>query len=128
MLSFKRLTASFLIVCLTSLGLPMQAFAGIVSTEEAAAVTSSIERQKIISYLSRDEVRKSLEERGVNPQAAVDRVNTLSDSEVQQLAADIENAPAGADVIGVLFTIFIVLLITDILGFTKIFPFTRSIR
>jgi hypothetical protein len=27
-----------------------------------------------------------------------------------------------------LLTVFIVLLITDILGFTKVFPFTRPIR
>ena len=32
------------------------------------------------------------------------------------------------DVIGVIVFIFVLLLITDILGFTKIFPFTRSIR
>jgi hypothetical protein len=31
-------------------------------------------------------------------------------------------------VIGTIVFIFVVLLITDILGFTKIFPFTRSIR
>ncbi len=36
--------------------------------------------------------------------------------------------PAGGDVLGVLLTIFIVLLVTDILGFTKVFPFTRAIR
>ena len=28
----------------------------------------------------------------------------------------------------VVFTVFIVLLVTDILGFTKVFPFTRSVR
>ena len=38
-------------------------------------------------------------------------------------------APAGAsDILGIILTIFVVLLITDILGFTKVFPFTRSIR
>ncbi len=130
MLKLKRLTASFLIVCLTSLGMPMHAFAGIISTEEATVISNSAaaEREKIVSFLSRDDIRKSLEDRGVSSQAAIDRVNTLSDAEVQQLAADIDNAPAGADVLGILFTIFVVLLITDILGFTKVFPFTRSIR
>ena len=31
-------------------------------------------------------------------------------------------------VIGVILFVFFVLLVTDILGFTKVFPFTRSIR
>jgi len=31
-------------------------------------------------------------------------------------------------VLGILFAVFIILLITDILGLTKIFPFTRPVR
>ena len=52
----------------------------------------------------------------------------MSDSEVAQLAGRIDQAPAGGDVLGILFTVFIVLLVTDIMGFTKVFPFTRSVR
>jgi hypothetical protein len=44
------------------------------------------------------------------------------------VAAQIDAAPAGGDVLGVIIFIFVLLLVTDILGFTKIFPFTRSIR
>ena len=40
----------------------------------------------------------------------------------------LDQMPAGGEIIGILFTIFIVLLVTDILGFTKVFPFTRSIK
>jgi len=36
--------------------------------------------------------------------------------------------PAGGDIIGVLFTVFVILLVTDILGFTNVFSFTRSAR
>lgn len=126
---FKRLIASFLIVCLTSISLPMQATAAIVSTQEAATgAGAAAERERVLGFLSRDDVRKSLEEQGVSPQAAIDRVGILSDEEVQQLAGRIDQAPAGGDVLGILFTIFVVLLVTDILGFTKVFPFTRSIR
>jgi hypothetical protein len=52
----------------------------------------------------------------------------MSDSEVAQLAGRIDQAPAGGEVLGLLFTVFIVLLITDIMGLTKVFPFTRSVR
>ena len=56
------------------------------------------------------------------------RVDALTDAETTQLMAQIDQAPAGGEVLGVLFSIFIILLITDILGLTKIFPFTRSVR
>ncbi len=50
----------------------------------------------------------------------------MSDAEAAALADQIDTLPAGgADVLGVLLTVFIILLITDILGFTKIFPFTK---
>jgi hypothetical protein len=127
--NFKRLIASFMIVCITSMGLPVHAYAGIVSTHEATATASTVaERDRVVAFLSRDDVRKSLEEQGVSPQAAIDRVNTLSDHEVEQLAANIDQAPAGGDILGILFTVFVILLVTDILGLTKIFPFTRSVR
>lgn len=125
----KTSIATLLIACLLSLNLPMQAFAGIVSTEEALALpAASGERERVASFLARDDVRKSLEAQGVDPQAAIKRIATLSDQEVQQLAARIDNASAGGDILGILFTVFIVLLVTDILGLTKVFPFTRSIR
>ncbi|MBC7727858.1 MAG: PA2779 family protein, partial [Microbacteriaceae bacterium] len=45
-------------------------------------------------------------------------------------AHTLDTAPAGADggVIGVIVFIFVLLLVTDILGLTKVFPFTRSAR
>jgi NaMN:DMB phosphoribosyltransferase len=79
-------------------------------------------------YLARDEVRQAMLGQGVTPQAALERVAAMSDAEVAQLAGRIEQAPAGGDVLGILFTVFIVLLVTDIMGFTKVFPFTRSVR
>lgn len=133
--AFKRLTASMLVVCVTGLSLPLQAGAAIVSTQEAAAApaassaaAASAERDRVIGFLSREEVRQSIEAQGVDPQDAIKRVQAMSDEEVQQLAGRIDQLPAGGNIIGVLFTVFIVLLVTDILGLTKVFPFTRSIR
>jgi hypothetical protein len=39
-----------------------------------------------------------------------------------------DKAPAGGGIIGAIVLVFLVLLLTDILGFTKVFPFTRSVR
>ena len=57
------------------------------------------------------------------------RVDALSDEEVLQLAARLDSLPAGGDgFIGALVFVFLVLLITDIIGLTKVFPFTRPIK
>ena len=53
----------------------------------------------------------------------------LTDAEAAHVARQIDTAPAGADgVLGTVVFIFVLLLVTDILGFTKVFPFTRAIR
>jgi hypothetical protein len=115
----KRLVSSLLIVCLAGLGLPAQA--GMLPTDA--------DRSRIFSVLDRAEVRAQLEAHGVRPADVKSRVAAMSDEEAAQLAGQIESLPAGgADILGVALTIFLVLLITDILGFTKVFPFTRSTR
>lgn len=129
MKNFKRHITSVLIVAMSLTGLPLTAQAGIVSTDEIlASSAAAANRERVSSFLARDDVRQALQAQGVNPQAASERVQAMSDAEVEQLAGRIDQAPAGGDVLGVLFTVFIVLLVTDIMGLTKVFPFTRSVR
>lgn len=126
---FKRALASTLIVCMATAGLPVVANAGIVSTEDA--VSSQVitdNRTKVENFLARSDVRDAMVAQGIDGSAAAERVKAMSDVEVAQLANRVDQAPAGGDVLGIFFTIFIVLLITDILGLTKVFPFTRSVR
>jgi len=60
------------------------------------------------------------------------RVAALSDDEAARLASRIDQLPAGGDgvgaVVGALLLVFIILLFTDILGFTHVFPFTKPIK
>lgn len=127
---FKRLIASVLIASTALMGLPMSAHAGMVGTDEALATASATaERDKVGAFLQREDVRAALQARGVDPQAATDRIQALSDQEVAQLAEQIDRAPAaGTDVLGFFLVLFVVLLITDALGMTKVFPFTRTLR
>jgi hypothetical protein len=127
--TFKRLTATVLIASTAMLGMPMVAQAGIVSSSEALVSTVQTDaRAKVAAVLARDDVRAGLAERGLSAEQAQARVQAMSDDEVASLAGRIDQAPAGGDILGVLFTVFIILLITDILGLTKVFPFTRSAR
>jgi len=126
---FRRTIASALVISTALLGAPMMAQAGMVSsTDVLASQTSSDARSRVNAVLARDDVRAGLAERGLSVEQAQARVQAMSDDEVASLAGRIDQAPAGGDILGVAFTIFIILLITDILGLTKVFPFTRSVR
>jgi len=98
----------------------------LITTEQAAV--SQPGRALLEQTLARADVAAALQARGVSVDAARDRVAALTDAEAAHVAAQIDQAPAGGDALGVILTIFIVLLVTDLLGFTKVFPFTRSIR
>jgi hypothetical protein len=98
----------------------------LIGTEQAAAAQPG--RALLEQTLSRADVMAGLQARGVSVDAARARVAALTDAEAAQVAAQIDLAPAGGDALGVILTIFVILLITDILGFTKVFPFTRTIR
>jgi len=127
--TFKRLTATVLIASTAMLGVPMAAQAGMVSSAESMATAEQTDaRAKVAAVLAREDVRAGLAERGLSAELAQDRVKAMSDEEVASLAGRIDQAPAGGDILGVLFTVFIVLLVTDILGLTKVYPFTRSVR
>ena len=122
---FKRCLARLLIVCTVTLGMPLPASAEIVTTDQLYA---SAERDRVRSFLDRADVQAQLQSLGVDPAAARARVDALTDDEAAQIAGHIDQLPAGGSILGVLFAVFIILLITDILGLTKVFPFTRSVR
>ena len=99
----------------------------LVSTQSALdAVQISAERERIGDLLARNDVQEQLISYGVEMSEVEARVAAMTDQEVLQMADQLDNMPAGANaVIGALLTIFIVLLITDLLGLTNVFPFTR---
>jgi len=114
-----------LIVCMGGLSAPLPALAGIVSTDTAVV---GAERERLASLLERSEVQERLLVLGVDPANARARVAALSDAEAAQLAAQLDELPAGGDILVAAVLIFLVLLVTDMMGYTKIFPFTRSAR
>ena len=122
----RRLIASLLIVSIAGLGFPLPAQAGMVGTD-AVVTDSSGERERIATFLDREDVRVQLQAQGVSPEDVKARVAALTDDEAAQLAGRIDSLPAGG-ILGLILLIFLILLITDILGLTKVFPFTRTAR
>ncbi|OGI52320.1 MAG: hypothetical protein A3E57_02480 [Candidatus Muproteobacteria bacterium RIFCSPHIGHO2_12_FULL_60_33] len=108
-----------------SLHLPA-ANAALVGTEAVInAAQAQQSRERLVSTLNRDDVKTQLMAHGVDPAQVQTRLDSLTDEEVQTLAAKMDQLPAGGDGLGLLVFIFVVLLITDILGFTNIFPFVK---
>lgn len=119
---FRRLVAALLALCLSVTG-TLPAYAGIVGTH---TVIAGGQKGELASLVQRADVQARLQALGVDPREVEARVAALSDEEAAQLAARLEELPAGGtDVLGVLLLVFLVLLFTDIMGWTKIFPFTR---
>jgi len=106
------------------------AHAALVTTGQAIeAGAAEGERDRVAAFLAREDVRAQMVALGVDPVEAVNRVAGLSDAEVRQIAGHLDQLPAGQSavgaVIGAALFIFLVLLITDLLGLTNVFPFVR---
>ena len=89
-------------------------------------------RERITAFLGRDDVRQVMVQHGVDAVEAQKRVASLSDAELAKISQAMEQLPAGGDAVGAIIgasvLIFLVLLITDILGLTDIFPFVNPQR
>lgn len=98
----------------------------LVSTQSVlAGDRAGTDRERINEILARADVQEELLKQGVDLDDVEARVAALSDAEAQQMAEQLEQLPAGAGVIGALFAVFVILLVTDILGLTDVYPFTR---
>jgi hypothetical protein len=125
-----RWTSRIVMSSMLMMVLPLNsAVATMISTDQVVSQQAGAQdRAKIIAFIERDQVRTQLQSNGVTATQAQARVNALTDDEAHNIAGKLDQLPAGADVLSLLFTVFIVLLVTDILGFTKVFSFTRPIK
>ena len=98
------------------------AHGGVIGTEQyLSAVDREAAIARIDAVLAREEVRGQLEHYGVDAAAAQERVAALTDEELQSLANDLDNLPAGGSLLAVVGIVFIVLLILELVGVIDIF-------
>ena len=105
--------------------------AKMINTDEILKQSQhDLSRKSINTFLDRSEVQKYLVAWGVSPNEARARIDSLTDEEIENIASRIDRLPAGGDglgtIVGAALLIFIILLITDILGFTDVFSFVKS--
>ncbi len=126
------MAALFMATLMLLISIPFQpVLASIVSTEEMLESARVDDARDYVNHvLARHDVEQELITQGLDPVEVQARVDSLSNAEIVKLAGDMENLPAGqgafGTVVGAAVLIFLVLLVTDILGYTDVFPFVTS--
>jgi hypothetical protein len=121
-------------ICLLSVMLSilpvMPAQAAMVGTEQIVNPAQSRPTEsKLRQFLDQQAVRQQLQAWGVSPASVDARVSNLSDAELARINQQIDNVHAGGtSILGVLLIIFLVFVITDVIGATDIFPFIHPVR
>ena len=91
-----RLISQLLIVSMVLL--PFSTHAGMIGTDQAIASSQDLaNRDKVRDFISRGDVMKQFEALGVTAGAAQERVNAMTQEEVNRIAGKIDSMPAGAD-------------------------------
>lgn len=103
----------------------------VVSRSAQAAAATDV-RTELMGFLARADVQAEMKALGVDPDEAIARVRVMSDREVESVAGSLGDSPAGGSIVGavvgsVVF-VFLVLLLTDILCLTSVFPFTKCLN
>jgi hypothetical protein len=120
---------SFILLDFTAIS----AKAGLIGTETVInTLDGEKSRSRITAFLNRQEVLEVFSKQGIDPLQAEKRVASLTDHEVAQISKILDQLPAGGDgvgaVVGAAVFIFLVLLITDLLGLTHVFPFVNHAK
>lgn len=107
--------------------------AGVISTAKAQQATEQtqqvqVDREQLLQLLDKEDVQAKLIDMGVDIDQAKERVKQLSNEELLALNNQIDDLPAGGSVLGLLVLIFIVFIITDVIGATDIFPFVKPVN
>lgn len=129
---FARYVCYFFTMTMFLMSVPVQMVqAAMVRTETVLTLsTAKNVRENLDQFLKREDVKAIMMAQGISHIEAKARVDSLSDAEIMKIADKMDQLPAGGSTFGVIMgavvIIFIVLLITDILGYTDIFTFVKK--
>lgn len=101
---------------------PLQTHAGVISTQQyLAAADRDASLARVNTILASAQVRAQLEQLGVDPVEAQERIAALTDEELHLLATDLENLPAGGvlEVIGIVAIVLLILELLDVIDLFK---------
>ena len=121
-----RYASLFLIFAMLFFAIQPTVNAAIVSTTDLVAEQQSqIDREYLLNSLDREEVKIAVVSQGVDVEMAKVRVASMTDSEVNLLNAKMDAMPAASGLVDTVVFVLVVLLVTDLLGVTDVYPFIR---
>ncbi len=101
--------------------------AELIDTRAVLASAPETARAELRALRARADIRAEIARQGIDPAEAEARLATLSAAEAVRLQQQIAQVPAGGDfvglVAGILLVTLLILLITDLLGYTDVFSF-----
>jgi hypothetical protein len=86
-------------------------------------------RDYLNNLLAREDIQAALVSQGIDPQEAQARIDSLSDAEVNDIVDKLDQLPAGGvlgTILIIAFLVFAIFVVTDIAGYTDIFPFIKK--
>ncbi len=109
------------------------ATAKLIDTNTVIAVQKDqANRERVAAFLGREDVQQVMVRHGVDVTEAQKRVASLSDAELLRISQTMDQLPAGGGAVGTIvgaaLLIFLVLLVTDLLGLTHVYPFVTHRR
>ncbi len=128
---FAKYVSCFVTITMLLMSMPVQTLqASMIGTETVLILSKAQNmRENLHKFLERKDVQGMMMAQGISPIEAKARVDCLSDAEVMQIADKMDQLPSGGDgigaIVGAILIIFLVLLLTDILGYTDVFPFVK---
>ncbi len=92
-----------------------------IDTSTYVSASPNLTVAELQSLISREDVRSQLIALGVDPEDAAKRIASLTPAELALLQENIDNYPAGANVLAILGGLLLVLIILELLGVTNVF-------
>ena len=104
-----------------------QASAAVFSSEQVISNQQfNFNKQQVLSYVDSAEVQNKLIELGVSPADAKQRIANMTAEEMSALNSQMNEMPAGG-IVGVVVTVLVVVVVTDLMGLTDVYPFINPI-
>lgn len=108
--------------------IPLAQAAMIGTPEIISEHQQQVDRQQLLKMLDNRDVQEKLISMGVERDQVESRINSLTPAELAQFNQQLDQAPAGAGVVGIIVLFLVIFIVTDLLCATNIFNFVNCIN
>lgn len=126
--SYRRSAVMFLSILMLCLSFGQAQAAIIANNQIIHQIEQTNDKEALLQTINRIDVQEQLLDMGVNTADIENRISQMTQEEIAQLNQQIDELPAGGGILGFIVLIFIVFVITDVIGATDIFPFIHPVN